>query len=222
MAASAPSTTAWGAGTTIIDYTTGSVRLNVPGYGLPISDEADVPGMPGLRVTNFEGGRSIYWSTATAAHAVYGLIGEEYQATASESDAYGKVVQQVLGAPTSDDKHVPATPGAYMNTFQGGTIYWSQPTGAHAVYGGIAAKYASLEGSSSSLGLPTSEERQDDNGVREQYFAYGKILSVPQGTLVIPATPSMTFDSGYIGFADSTPVGGSVQADRFPGRLLRD
>jgi hypothetical protein len=208
-----------GSGTTTIAWTGGGfgsytlLKLYTPGFGLPTSDEADVPGMPGLRVTNFDGGRSIYWSKATnEAHVVSGLIRDEYQATANEMDAFGNVVQGVLGAPTSDPKAVPGVPGATMNTFQRGAIYWSKDTGlAHAVYGAIGANYASMGGASSFLGLPISEVQQDDNGVREQYFQYGKMLSLPQGTLAIPATQSMSFDSGYIGFADGIPVGGSVQ-----------
>src|SRR5262249_36054858 len=146
------------------------------------------------------------------AYAVTGLIRDEYQATANQKDASGKIVQQVLGAPTSDYKAVPGVSGAVMNTFQGGTIYWSPDvkTGAHAVYGPIGAKYASLTGASSFLGLPISEQQQDSNGVREQYFQYGKILSVPEGELAIPATTSMSFDTGYVGFAAGIPVGGSV------------
>ena len=59
--------------------------------------------VPGLCVTNFQGGRSIYWTAATGSHAVYAGNGAEYTATAREKDAYGKVVQKVLGAPTSDE-----------------------------------------------------------------------------------------------------------------------
>jgi hypothetical protein len=212
LGASGTTTTAWSGG--------GSgayvpIQFYTPGFGLPVSDEADVPGMPGMRVTNFDGGRSIYWLGGTngpGAHVVSGLIRDEYQLTAGQTDAFGNAVQWVLGAPTSDDKAVPGVPGAVMNTFQGGTIYWSKDTlGAHAVYGAIGANYASMAGPSSFLGLPISEQQQDDNGVREQYFQYGKMLSLPQGTLAIPATQSMSFDTGYIGFASGIPVGGGVQ-----------
>ena len=136
------------------------------GYGLPVSDEANVPGVPGVRVTDFQNGGALYWSAATGAHAVYGAIGAEYAATANETDAYGTVVQQILGAPTSDEMDVPGVPGARMNTFQGGVIYWSPATGAHVVYGAIGAEYAATANETDAigrnvqllLGLPTSDE----------------------------------------------------------------
>ena len=150
------------------------------GYGLPTSDEANVPGVPGVRVTYFQNGRAIYWSAATGAHTVYGAIGAEYAATANEGDAYGTVVQRILGAPTSDEMNVPGLPGARMNTFQGGTIYWSPGTGAHVVYGGIGAKYNSLGGPSSFLGLPTTDELGMPGG-RVSYFQHGWIAWTPGG-----------------------------------------
>jgi hypothetical protein len=127
--------------------------------GLPTSDEMDVPGVPGARMVTFQGG-AIYWSQSTGAHVVYGAIGAEYAATAQKTDAYGTVVQGILGLPTSDEMNVQGVAGARMNTFQGGTVYWSggpTGTGAHVVYGAIGAKYASL-GGPAAYGLPTSDE----------------------------------------------------------------
>ena len=70
-----------------------------------------MPGVPGARMTTFQGG-TIYWSPATGGHVVYGGIGAEYAATANERDAYGTVVQRILGIPTSDEAGVPGVPGA--------------------------------------------------------------------------------------------------------------
>src|SRR5207248_3266132 len=124
----------------------------------PTSDEMNVPGIAGGRMNTFHGG-AIYWSAATGAHVVYGGIGAEYNATAGETDYFGKNVQTILGLPTSDEINVPGYAGARMITFQGGTIYWSSATGAHAVYGSIADFYNSLGGAGwSGLGLPISEE----------------------------------------------------------------
>ena len=150
------------------------------GYGLPTSDEANLPGVPGVRVTRFQNGGALYWSSATGAHAVYGAIGAEYNATAGETDYYGTDVQGLLGAPTSDEMNVPGVAGARMNTFQGGAIYWSPGTGAHVVYGGIGALYNSLGGPSSFLGLPTTDELGMPGG-RVSYFQYGWIAWTPGG-----------------------------------------
>ena len=108
-------------------------------------------------MTTFQGG-TIYWSAATRAHVLYGDIRAEYNATANERDAYGTVVQRILGMPTSDEAGVPGVPGDRMTTFQGGTIYWSAATRAHVVYGGIGSLYNSLGGPTSFLGLPISDE----------------------------------------------------------------
>jgi uncharacterized protein with LGFP repeats len=151
------------------------------GYGLPSSDEANVPDVPGVRVTYFQNDgpftAAIFWSPATGAHAVYGVIGAEYAATASERGYYGEVVQGILGAPTSDEMDAPG--GGRMNTFQGGVIYFSVGTGGHVVYGGIGALYSSMGGPTSYLGLPTSDE-QDIPGGRVQYFENGMIVWTPQ------------------------------------------
>jgi uncharacterized protein with LGFP repeats len=146
-------------------------------YGLPTSDEASVPGVPGERVSYFQYGHAIYWSPATGAHLVYGAILAEYQATALETDADGRDVQAHLGAPTSDEMGVPGVPGARMNTFQGGAIYWSPATGAHVVYGAIGVKYNSVGGPTptSGIGLPTSDEADVPGrpGYRVTYFEDG-------------------------------------------------
>ena len=158
-------------------------------YGLPTSDEAWVPGLSGVRVEDFQNGADLYWSAATGAHAVYGAIGAEYAALAHETDAYGRVVQQILGAPTSDEMNVPGVPGARMNTFLGGAIYWSPTTGAHVVYGAIGAEYAALAHETDAygrdaqlvLGLPTSDEMNVPgvSGARMNTFQGGAIYWSP-------------------------------------------
>jgi uncharacterized protein with LGFP repeats len=140
--------------------------------GLATSDES--AGFGG-RFNHFQGG-DIDWSAATGAHAVIGAIGQEYAATASEVDAYGNSVQKILGLPIGDETNVPGLAGARMQTFQGGTIYWSAQTGAHALYGAIAA-YGS-QGPVSVLGLPTSDESGPLNQ-RLVYFQHGVIAWSP-------------------------------------------
>jgi uncharacterized protein with LGFP repeats len=151
-------------------------------YGLPISDEAAVPMLPGVRVSNFQGGRAIYWSAATGAHTVYGAIEAEYLATAGEHDYYGRNVMALLGAPTSDQTAIIGAwePNARMNTFQGGNIYWSPDTGAHAVYGAILAEYEFVGGPASWLGMPISDESAWYAG-RLSIFVGGSIMWNPGG-----------------------------------------
>ena len=144
--------------------------------GAAVSGLETVPGGYRIRYANCD----IYNSPSTGAHEVHGAIRAEYAATANEGDAYGTVVQQILGAPTSDEMDVPGVAGARMNTFEGGAIYWSPGTGAHVVYGGIGAKYNSLGGPSSFLGLPTTDELGMPGG-RVSYFQHGWIAWTPGG-----------------------------------------
>jgi hypothetical protein len=138
--------------------------------GLPTSDEVNDPYVSGARMNTFQGG-AIYWSQATGAHVVYGAIGAEYAATAHQTDAGGRVVQTVLGLPTSDEMNVPGISGARMNTFQGGDIFWSSATGAHVVYGGIFGRFRS-GGGAATFGLPTNDEAITPDGQgRFNHFA---------------------------------------------------
>jgi len=68
-------------------------------------------------------------------------------------------------------------PGGEQGDFQGGSIYFSSATGAHAVHGAILAHYVALGGPVSFLGFPTSDEAgTSDGGGRFNTFAgYGGV-----------------------------------------------
>ncbi len=100
----------------------------------------------GGRMQTFHGG-TIYFSPATGAHAVHGLILSRYQALSGPA--------AFAGFPTSDEQ---AVVGGRASTFTGATIYWSPGTGAHEVHGLIRAHYQALGGPASQAGLPTSDE----------------------------------------------------------------
>ena len=194
------------------------------GFGLPTSDEANMGDPPGVRFTNFRNAAgiyvsSIYLSPATGAHAVVGAIGAEYTAgLLGQTGGNGVSVRKTLGAPTSDEMNVPGVPGARMNTFQGGAIYWSPATGAHVVYGGIGTLYNSLGGASSSLGLPTSDE-QGPSSSRYTFFQHGKILWTPQGgAKAVQAVSQMSFNPGGFNFGNGITdvrVAGTAHIDLF-------
>jgi len=100
----------------------------------------------GGRMQTFLGG-TIYWTPASGAHAVHGLILSRYQALSGPGS--------FVGFPTTDEQ---AVTGGRASTFTGAAIYWSPGTGAHEVHGLIRAHYQALSGPASFAGLPTSDE----------------------------------------------------------------
>ncbi len=117
----------------------------------------------GSRMQTFHGG-TIYWSPATGAHAVHGLILARYQALGGPGS--------FAGFPTSDEQ---AVVGGRASTFTGAAIYWSPGTGAHEVHGLIRAHYLALGGPGSFAGLPTSDETAVAGGGRASTFTGASI-----------------------------------------------
>ena len=116
-------------------------------------------------MTTFQGG-TIYWSAATRAHVLYGDIRAEYNATANERDAYGTVVQRILGMPTSDEAGVPGVPGGPHDHVPGRHHLLVGGDRAHVLYGDIRAEYNATANERDAygtvvqriLGMPTSDE----------------------------------------------------------------
>ena len=98
--------------------------------GFPLSNENALAG--GGAFSTFERG-SIYWSRATGAHDVRGIIRARWGTLGWEGGR--------LGYPTTGELATPNRAGAY-NHFQGGSIYWSPTTGAHPVWGGMRDAWA--------------------------------------------------------------------------------
>src|SRR4029453_12781132 len=101
-------------------------------------DEVSVAG--GARSTFTHG--SILWSDRTGPHFVIGGILAKY-------DTFGGPA--ALGFPLTDEVQVA---GGARSTFTGGSILWTDRTGAHFVIGGILARYDEVGGPSSDLGFP--------------------------------------------------------------------
>ena len=88
------------------------------GYGLPTTDDTQIPGG---WYANFSGDRSIYWSSATDAHLVYGAILRKYSSMGRQSSC--------LGFPTTDEYSLT---GGRRNGFVGGSITYLYGAGASA------------------------------------------------------------------------------------------
>ncbi|WP_346960739.1 choice-of-anchor D domain-containing protein [uncultured Arthrobacter sp.] len=139
----------------------------------PTTDEKVTPDTVG-RYNHFSGGggggSSIYWSPKTGAHAVMGGIRSRWAALGWEK---GK-----LGYPVTDEMVTPDRIGRY-NHFSGGggsgsSIYWSPKTGAHAVMGGIRAKWAAQGWERGKLGYPVTDELVTPDKVgRYNHFSGG-------------------------------------------------
>jgi len=133
--------------------------------------------------------------------------------------------QSRLGAPITDTFEVAA--GAERD-YQGGAIFYSEQTGAKALYGPVLGRYQALGGPNGQLGFPASDEADAGNGVAHvaDFSAPGgaSIYWSPQwGSVVITGAVLDTdrASGGAIGpfsypRADTTVVNG-VESGNFIG-----
>lgn len=78
-----------------------------------------------------------------------------------------------LGAPLGPVSPLPDHKGKYL-TLKGGTIYWSEATGAHVVHGVIGDKWGAAGHEAGKLGYPTSDETAESGAIK-QTFQHGTI-----------------------------------------------
>ena len=130
--------------------------------GAARTDELDAD--RGGRYNEFQYG-FIYWHPNIGAHAVYGLIGQKWNALGRERG---------YGYPLTDE--LPARNGGRYNDFEGGrSIYWHPRTGAHAVYGAIRDRWVSMGRERSIHGYPTTDEYGEAGEFRRVDFQCGRI-----------------------------------------------
>ncbi|MEX3959985.1 LGFP repeat-containing protein [Trinickia sp. EG282A] len=147
--------------------------------GYPLTDETSTPDGVG-RYNHFQGG-SIYWTAATGAFEVHGLIRDKWASMGWE--------RSFLGYPLTDESGTPDGVGRF-NHFQGGSIYWTPATGAWEVHGAIRDKWASMGWERSFLGYPVSDEMATPDGRgRVSNFQRGSITwTADSGALPTPLT----------------------------------
>jgi hypothetical protein len=144
------------------------VALGGLAFGLPTTDETSTPDGIG-RFNHFEDGKSIYWSPQTGAAMVMGAIREKWAQLGWER----------FGYPITDELPTPDGRGRYNHFSNGGSIYWTLETGAHAVYGEIRNRWEQLGWERSYLGYPTSDEVDFADGGRANEFENGGIYWWP-------------------------------------------
>jgi glucose/arabinose dehydrogenase len=127
-------------------------------HGYPRSSELTTPNGRG-RYNDFQDG-GIYWLPDIGARSVHGAI---YRAWAGTGWEGGR-----LGFPLTDETTTPDQVGRY-NHFEGGSVYWTQQTGAHVVEGAIRARWAALGWERSYLGYPTTDEYPVPGGRRADF-----------------------------------------------------
>jgi uncharacterized protein with LGFP repeats len=117
--------------------------------GSPLTNELPTPDGVG-RFNHFSNGWSIYWTPFTGAWSIHGAIRDHWAAMGWE--------RSVLGYPVSDENPTPDRIGRFNHFLNAGSIYWTPATRAHAVYGAIRAKWASMGWERSVLGYPVTDE----------------------------------------------------------------
>ncbi|MQA33272.1 N-acetylmuramoyl-L-alanine amidase [Modestobacter roseus] len=113
-------------------------------------------GAPATPVTVIPGGAfahyangSIYASPATGARVVRGVLRDKWAALGWENSS--------LGWPTTDTSATPDGTGLYQH-FQGGSLYWSEATGAHVVAAAVRDKWSTTGWENGYLGYPVTDQ----------------------------------------------------------------
>lgn len=149
-----------------------------------------------------------FTSAATGSHSVGGAILTAYR---SHGGPAGR-----LGYPVTNELATPKVVGRF-NAFQGGSIYWTPSTGAHAVWGKILQRWAGLGWEAGPLGFPTTDELRTPDGVgRFTSFQKGAIYWTPT-TGAHPVVGAILQRWGSLGWEKSAlgyPVTGEFD---FPG-----
>lgn len=114
-------------------------------------------------------------------------------------------IRAILGAPTDVEQ---GDSKVRWRQYAGGRLYWSQATGAHAMNGGILAKYLAF-GGHVVLGLPTTDESAGANGGRYN------LLSNNQGIYWHPNSNGAHVVVGAI-HARYRAIGGDASALGYP------
>ncbi|QXG77175.1 family 43 glycosylhydrolase [Modestobacter sp. L9-4] len=139
--------------------------------GFPTTDEV---ALAGGAVSHFQGG-SVYWSPGGGAHVVRGLIRDAWAASGWQAGP--------LGYPVTDEVALPG--GGAVTHFQGGSVYWSPSTGAHAVRGAIRDLWAANGWQAGSLGYPVTDEVALPGGAVTHFQGGSVYWSAATGTHVV-------------------------------------
>ncbi|TFV53575.1 hypothetical protein E4P43_01415 [Blastococcus sp. TF02A-35] len=180
--------------------------------GFPVADDGGTAAGDGALVRLQRA--VIYWSQSTGAHVVRGAVLARWRALGAQTG--------LLGFPVADEE---AVAGGARARFTGGSIYWSEATGAQMVRGAILGKYT-LAGGPEALGFPVSDEQGVAGGAVGRFTSASIYWSERTGAQVVRGGIlsrwlSAGGPSGILGFpvADEQGVAGGA-VGRFAGGSL--
>lgn len=149
----------------------------------PTTDQTITPDGKG-RFNHFEGG-SIYWSPATDAHQIEGLIFNKWAELGYEVGD--------LGYPTTDEATPPDGVGRF-NHFENGSIYFHPAHGTHQITGKIREFWKNAGWETGKFGYPTSDPYNVDGGIRQD-FVGGSIQTVEPTGVALPKYDNAAYSS---------------------------
>jgi hypothetical protein len=155
-------------------------------------------------VQRFEKG-SVYWSEASRARAVFGAIGELYEAVGGTAGT--------LGFPRSDEGPTEALvdgKSGARQKFEGGSIYWHAERTAILIWGRFAEIYEADREIAVRLGFPKSAqvEQSSDRPRRWQRFDRGWLVSIDNGRpFPLVSSNSETLDEAAVNPRHTSDLG---------------
>ena len=175
--------------------------------GFPASDEQAVAG--GV-VSHFQTG-ALYWSPATGARMVTGVIKQRYVELGGPA---------VMGFPVADEARTPDG-GAMLRT-QRGIMYWSARTGAHFLEGAVLSRWLAEGGPAGRLGYPESGEFAVVGGGVTVYFERGSMHWSPTtGAKVVTGAIAARYESAGGPANYGFPIADEERTADGTGALLR-
>ncbi len=170
--------------------------------GYPVSDEGFAGGATSgtWRVSTFDTAE-IYWSAATGANEVYGVIRDHWRANL------------FLGFPLSSEAPAAGGKGSFI-VFQSGVIYQST-AGVFAVQGAILDAWTQMGGASGPFGFPASDEQPwtaapPQGPGRISSFQCGQIAWRASDGQIVKLPQTVTVAPKAVTTPDGTALGGSV------------
>lgn len=151
----------------------------------------------------FQDGMMIWWHPDHGAFELHGEILRKFGQLTVSMDGYDV---SFTGYPLTDVTPTPDGQGQFVH-FTKISIYYHPNTGTHVVRGQIKDKWARLGYERSSYGYPVSEEKQDDDGVIQQ-FQGGTLSWYP---LVKPQILSFTANPDHVNAGEMSTLNWTVK-----------